>query len=305
MRKPTVSKTGSRNLLGICGLFAAAFAGAQSVTPPQGYIAFDRAFDGPPPTSWNGTQTGYSSFDYDFMLANTSAELAGTFWANNISFHNSTSALPANHVGGDQGGYVGVQVKSATESIAIFSIWWALDARPGPGAECVEAVEAWYNDDRPWEPRIHKMSDADPSRPVAGGPFRSCRLPISLEPDKHYRLRLVEVADAREPDEPEWWAATFTDISTGTEQYIGQLQVPGSWSWLQGNAGGFIEHFGPMPQGCESIPATSSAFLAATANNGSATSSMSARLYGQCEAALQPHTTIDCRDGRCQVDIAR
>ncbi|MBT8079150.1 MAG: hypothetical protein KJO31_11290 [Gammaproteobacteria bacterium] len=289
-----------------CPLLVADSAIAQTtVSPPQGYIAFDRVFDGPPPTASNGTQTGYYAFDYDFTLGNTSEELAGTFWANNINFHNSSSALPPNHVGGDQGGYVGVQVKSATESIAIFSIWWALDARPGPDAHCVEAVEAWYNDDRPWEPRIHAMSDTDPSRPVAGGPFRSCRLPISLQPNTPYRLRLVEVADAREPDAPEWWGATFTNLSTGEEQWIGQLQVPGSWSWLQSSAGGFIEHFGPMPAGCDSIPATSSAFLATSANNGDATSSNSARLYGQCEAALQPHTNIQCRDGRCQVDIAR
>lgn len=274
-----------------------------TVTPPQGYIAFDRVFEGPPPTPWNGTQIGFSAFDYDFTLSNTAGDVAGTFWANNFTFHNSTSALPANHVGGDQGGYLGVQVKSATESIAIFSIWWALDARPGPGAECIEAVEAWYGDDRPWEPRIHSMSDTDASRPVAGGPFRSCRLPIDLNPDTPYRLRVVEVADAREPDKPEWWAATFTDLSTGTEQYIGQLQVPGSWSWLQSNAGGFIEHFGPMPDGCGSIQATSSAFLATSADNGAAESFIKARLYGKCAETLKPKTKIDCRNDRCQIDI--
>jgi hypothetical protein len=290
----------------LCVLFHTSTAMAQSeIAPPQGYIGFQRMFPDPPPVYWNGTQRGHYAFDYEFELANASGELAGTFWANNINFHDSEVGLPANHVGGAQGGYLGVQVKSATESIAIFSIWWALDARAGAGAQCVDAIEAWYNDDRPFDPPIHSMAESDPTRQVAGGPFRSCRLPINLAANEAYRLRLYEIADAREPDAPEWWGASFINVSTGDEQLIGRVQVPGAWGWLGSNAGGFIEHFGPMPAGCDSIPASSSTFLATQADNGSVQSSISATLYGKCEASLRRRSNISCAAGRCDVELGR
>ena len=85
---------------------------------------------------------------------------------------------------------------------------------------------------------------------------------------------------------------------------IGDLQVPGSWGWLEGRAGGFIEHFGPMPQGCDSIPASSSTFFAVSADGGSRQSSISAYVYGKCKDSLQPRTQINCADGRCDIELA-
>jgi hypothetical protein len=290
----------------LCTVLNADVSIAQTnVSPPQGYIGFQRAFDGPLPEYRNGTQRGHYAFHYEFRLDNTSSELAGTFWSNSIRFHNSTADLPSNHVGGSQGGYLGVQVLNETESIAIFSIWWALDARPGPGAHCVDQIEAWYNDDRPFDPPVHTMDEVDASRPLAGGPFRSCRLPIELVAGDTYQLRVVEVSDANEPDAPEWWGATLYNVSKDEEQWIGQLQVPGSWGWLEGHAGGFIEHFGPMPNGCDSIPASSSMFVATTADDGSFTSSISARVYGQCEPSISARSTIECEGDRCAVEVRR
>ena len=96
----------------LCAQFVANTAFAQSdVTPPQGYIGFTRVFPGPPPEYWNGTQRGHYAFQYQFELGNTSGGLAGTFWSNSIRFRNSAADLPPNHVGGSQGGYLGVQVK--------------------------------------------------------------------------------------------------------------------------------------------------------------------------------------------------
>lgn len=290
----------------LCAQFVAITAFAQSnVTPPQGYIGFTRVFPGPPPEYWNGTQRGHYAFQYQFELGNTSGELAGTFWSNSIRFRNSAAGLPPNHVGGSQGGYLGVQVKSRIESIAIFSIWWALDARPGPGGHCVDQIEAWYNDDRPFDPPIRSMSEVDPSRRVAGGPFRSCRVPIELAVNETYQLRVYEVGDARKPNTPEWWGASLVNVSTGKEQAIGQLLVPASWGWLESHAGGFIEHFGPMPAGCDSIPATSSTFFAATADKGSFESSISANLYGKCKASLHARSNIDCAAGQCVIEVGR
>jgi hypothetical protein len=143
----------------------------------------------------------------------------------------------------------------------------------------------------------------DADRPLAGGPFRSCRLPITLGADQSYRIRIWQLADARKPDDPEWWGAWLINDSKGTEQLIGQLQTPGSWGWLTGAAGGFIEHFGPMPQGCASIPPSTSRYDTVKADNGAFTSSISASVYGDCKAGLDGRTAIECGGGECRVTV--
>lgn len=273
------------------------------VKPPQGYIGFRLNFPNPDPVYWNGTQKGFYNFDYEILLKNSSDALAGTFWAFNFSFRDSTKTLPANHVGGEQGGYVGLQVKGSNDSLAIFSIWWALDARPGPGANCVEDIEAWYNDANPWAPAITSMDQTDSSRKVAGGPFRSCRLPITLSANTKYRIRLWEISNARKPNEPEWWGAWLIDVTNGKEYLIGQIQTPGEWSWLNGGTGGFIEHFGLMPNGCASIPASQNTIFPTRADNGSQLSTTEAYLYGNCETDLKSRTSIDCDSGQCDITI--
>ncbi len=280
------------------------FAAAQGIRPPQGYIGFTHTFPGPAPAYWNGTQRGHYSITYSFRLGDTSGDLAGTFWSNGIRFLESDTALPPSHVGGLQGGYLGVQVKSPSESIAIFSLWWAKGASPGAGAHCVNEIEAWYADDRPWDPRIRSMAEVDPSRPLAGGPFRSCRLPISLQPGVTYQLRVYETSDAQKPNEPEWWGSVLVNAATGEESFIGALQVPGEWGWLRNAGSGFIEHFGPMPAGCGSIPASSSVYFAAIGGDGQR-STLSSKLYGACESDLRRRTRMNCNGAQCGIEIGR
>jgi hypothetical protein len=269
--------------------------GGNDVDPPQGYLSFDRSFT--EPSVWNGDKDGFFNFDFDFVLHDTSSQLAGTFWANNFTFRDSDTSLPSNHVGGDQGGYLGVQIIDSNNSIAIFSVWWAQDAEAGPGATCIDGLEAWYNDSNPFDPPITNINSVDPSRPLAGGPFMSCRLPIDLVSNARYRLRLWVLS---EPGD--WWGAWLINVDTGDEQFIGKIQLPNSWQWLNASAGGFIEHFGPMPDGCDSIPASESTYFAATADNG-ITSSLSANLYGDCMTPLSSRTNISCASGQCDVSI--
>lgn len=270
-------------------LLGASAANAQAVEPPQGYIGIAHDFGVAPPRY--GQQTGFYNIDYDLKLGTDGAGLAGTFWALNFSFRNSTRQLPPNHANRfpltDQGGYLGVQVKSATESIAIFSIWWTLKAQAGPGAACLAADESWITD----EGRI------------AGGPYRSCRLPITLAKGVKYRLRLAEISDAAKPGQPEWWGAWLINLKTGQERLIGRLQTRGDWGWLNTGTGGFIEHFGPMPNGCASIPKSQSEYFAASADYGSFKSTVDAYVYGSCAAIVTARSTIACTAASCKVTV--
>ncbi len=284
--------------------YAPAFA--DPVEPPQGYLSIQQNFGQVDPVYHNGTQNGFFNIDYGVELGTDGSELAGTFWANEFKFKNSdaSDAFPENYVGGLQGGYLGLQAKSAAESIATFSIWWALDARPGPGAECVDAIEMWYNDDQPFVPAIDNVSTVDHARQTAGGPFRSCRLPIELSAEKQYKLRIWQVSDATQPDAVEWWGAWLINGTDGVEHKIGEIQVPGNWGWIDNGVTGFVEHFGPMPEGCGSIPASKATFKAAKADNGAYTATTSADLYGACKDALLARTNLNCTLERCDFEVA-
>jgi hypothetical protein len=275
------------------------------VTPPQGYIAVDRSFAGPLPSYHDGTQTGFYNLDSTIELLTLSEDQSGTFWANSLRFMGSETSpqYPVNYVGGRQGGYLGLQINTPTRHTAMFSLWWALDAEPGPNAECLHGMEMWYLDDRPFEPPIAELSDVDTTRRTAGGPFYSCRLGVTIEADKRYTLRVWEVSDAEQPNEPEWWGAWLINETDGTEEYIGKIQVPGNWGWLSGDTGGFIEHFGPMPAGCDSIPASEARIYATRADGGLFTSSLALRTYGACQAAIDPRTYLHCEQDQCTAEI--
>jgi hypothetical protein len=182
----------------------------------------------------------FYNVDYGLRINSPLAGHHGTFWSNQFNFVNSSGGLPANHTGGDQGGYYGVQALPDGTQLAIFSIWWAHDAKPGAGAKCLADVEMWYTDDRPFQPPITDATKSDPRRKVDGGPFRSCRLPVTLSSGVKYRLRIWQT-------KPGWVGAWLINDATKQEQEIGQLQLPGSWGGLKMGSDGFMEQFGPMP----------------------------------------------------------
>jgi hypothetical protein len=90
-----------------------------------------------------------------------------------------------------------------------------------------------------------------------------------------YRLRIWQTDKG-------WYGAWLINDATKQEQLIGQLKVPPAWHGLE-DGGGFMEQFGPMPQGCGSIPASDTTFFPATADAGTATAALSTNVYGACE----------------------
>lgn len=273
----------------------------RTVKAPQGYLGLDYQAPESDPLHWGGTQTGFYNFDFPVEIRSTAAAMAGTFWAFDFSFRGSEAGLPANHANKDsqsQGGYLGLQIDESGAGLAIFSIFWATDAEAAPAPGYIEEdVEAWYVDREPVE-WIHDMATIDPARRFAGGPFKSCRLKVDIAADTPYRLRIWELSDARKPDEPEWWGAwLINDGPDGGEQFIGKLQVPGNWGWLNRNPGGFMEHWTAMTD-CHDIPASTTTYRSATGDNGSVELPVSCRLYGDCAADL---TLATSRDGDATV----
>jgi hypothetical protein len=223
---------------------------------------------------------------FGFEIRSALADAAGTFWSNQFTFAHSEDGLPANLAPGNQGGYIGLQAHAGAPSIAIFSIWWASEAEAGPGAECVSDIEAWYADDRPWDPPIDDMEDSDPNRQVDGGPFRSCRLKADLQSNVVYRLRLQGDGDG-------WWSAWLEGEDGAEPALIGRLRVPASWGGIdQEDLNGFMERFTDLPKGCASIAPSDTVFAPAVADDGAATAIAGAGLYGVCEGALKGRTTI-------------
>lgn len=284
---------------------------ARVVSNPVGYISIRHDFGDVKPVYWGGKQKGFASLEFPFTLSSDSSAIQGTFWAFDFSFGASSNSLPANHVNyknSDQGGYIGLQAGgnygNQVKDIAIFSIFWAERFVAGANAKCSQSNEIWYADDNPWSPQITDVKNTDQSRKIAGGPYTSCRLPVPLKKGGHYKLKINEIADARKPDDPEWWGAWFIDTDTNKEHYIGKIQVPGSWKWLNSSVGGFIEHFKSMPNDCGSIPGSAASYDQALADNAKYRSKLAMSVYGDCEAAIKSRATISCQDGKkCSVNI--
>ncbi len=174
------------------------WAAGQQVTPGgMAYVWY--TWPSPLPVYWNGTQIGFYNFDV-FLTVDVDPGISSAyFWAHQFHFKD-----------GD-GGYLGLQTNGYMQGrwvgkMAIFSIWNAKAARPGPGAAC----ERFSGEGEGW----------------------SCRMQYNWSQGRTYRLRLWELCCAHRPWEDEWWGAWILDTTTGQEVFIGQIQVPSSWNWL-------------------------------------------------------------------------
>ena len=286
---------GALVVIALCiGVASLRVAAADQVSPPQGYIGIAQAFDAG--TAQKGVPKGFYNIDYGLRLNSPVANHHGTFWSNQFNFVNSSKGLPANHSGGDQGGYLGVQALPEGGQMAIVSIWWALDVRPGPGAKCVSDIEMWYTDDHPFQPPIKDATKTDQHRKVDGGPFRSCRLPVTLSQGVKYRLRVWKTDTG-------WYGAWLINDTSKQEQQIGELKVPPPWGGLE-DGGGFMEQFGPMPRGCSSIPSSNTTLFPATADSASVTAKLSTSLYGACEKDVTSrYRAVKAADGSVNVIV--
>lgn len=274
-------------MTGLCALamLAAPAARAKALEAPVGYLGFEQRF-----AEGAGGEDGFGAVVFGMELRSPLEDAAGTFWANQFDFAHSAGGLPANFSQVDQGGYLGLQAHKGEMPTAIFSIWWASEAEAGPGATCISDIEAWYDDDRPFEPDIETVEGTDPNRQVDGGPFRSCRLKVALETNVAYGLRLQSEGDG-------WWSAWLDaspEAGGGREAVlIGRLRVPADWGGVSADGvNGFMERFTDLPKGCASIAPSVTVFAPAIADDGAARAEVGAGLYGVCKPALEKRTVI-------------
>jgi hypothetical protein len=234
-----------KNILKLFGLGAAlallAWAAGNSgqlglamadVTPGgMAYVWYD--WPRPLPVYWNGTQIGFYNFDVLLTIDVDPGTSAYYYWAHQFHFNN-----------GD-GGYMGLQTNGSMQGrwvgkMAIFSIWQAKAAQPGPGAAC----ERFTGEGEGW----------------------SCRMQYKWVQGHAYRLRLWELCCADKPQQDEWWGAWIMDTTTGQEVFLGQIQVPSSWQWLDWSVV-WVEYYGSVSD-CSAIPYAKARFERPTADNG-------------------------------------
>jgi hypothetical protein len=138
------------------------------------------------------------------------------------------------------GGYGGIQSKGIladgrVSDLAIFSIWNGLGAIPGDGAGCT---------------------------PFGGeGIGYSCRIPISLVAGNKYEISFG-VDSTRGP---EWWVATISDLSLGTQKIIGSIQT-NSLTAKATNWYNFVEYWGQAVP-CDAVGPASAKFYDPKSSN--------------------------------------
>ena len=155
------------------------------------------------------------------------------YWAHQFHFKN-----------GD-GGYMGLQTNGCMQGewvgkMAIFSIWDALAAEPGPEA----LSEEFTGEGEGW----------------------SCRKKYNWMEGHTYCLRIY--LSEIDEQENEWWSAWIIDTSTSQETLIGKIKVPNSWQWLDDYSVVWVEYYGQV-NGCNSLSYAKARFEEPTADNGS------------------------------------
>lgn len=216
----------------------------KAVTP--GGMAY--AWWGWPAPPVGGGHTGWFNRDVNLTVETDPGTAAALFWSHQFHFQ-----------GGD-GGYIGLQTNGYVNGqwvgkAAVFSIWQALGAVAGsPGSACA----TFGGEGTGW----------------------SCRIPYDWQPGRTYRLRIWEYCCAETPGAPEWWTGTVTDTTTGAETFLGRIQVPGAWDWIDGvNSGTWVEYYGSVST-CDDIPHSVARFDAMRANAGTVAPTSSTTTLG-------------------------
>ena len=177
--------------------------------------------------------SGFYNFDVLLTIEVDPGAQNAYYWAHQFAFKNGEI------------GYMGLQTNGLMQGewvgkMAIFSIWDALTAEPGPGASCEEFTgegEGW-----------------------------SCRIKYNWVEGRTYGLRVKALGvDAQEN---EWWGAWIIDTSTNQETYIGKIKVPASWQWLDNSSAVWVEYYGQVND-CASTPYAKARFEQPTADDGS------------------------------------
>jgi len=200
--------------------------------PPQGQITPGHMaviwYDWPQPSG-----NGFSNFDVLLTIEVDPGIQSAYYWAHSFYFKN------------EKIGYMGLQTNGLMQGewvgkIAIFSIWDALAAEPGPGA----SSEEFTGEGEGW----------------------SCRIKYNWVEGHTYGLRVKAVGI--DEQENEWWGAWIIDTSSNQETYIGKIKVPGSWQWLDNSSAVWVEYYGQVND-CASTPYAKARFEQPTADDGS------------------------------------
>lgn len=175
---------------------------------------------------------GFSNFDVLLTIDIDPGIQSSYYWAHQFHFKN-----------GD-GGYMGLQTNGYMQGtwvgkMAIFSLWDALEAEPGPGASC----ERFTGEGEGW----------------------SCRKKYNWVEGHIYGLR-IKAGDVDE-QQNEWWGAWIIDASTKEETFLGRIKVPASWQRLDNSSVVWVEYYGKVIE-CNSIPYAEARFEQPTANDG-------------------------------------
>jgi len=178
---------------------------------------------------------GSDFYNFDvFLTINVDPGVQSAYyWAHQFHFKN------------EKVGYMGLQTNGCMQGewvgkMAIFSMWDALEAEPGPGASC----EQFTGEGEDW----------------------SCRKKYSWVEGHTYCLRIE--AYGVDEQENEWWGAWIIDTSTEQETLIGKIKVPNSWQGLEDYSVVWVEYYGQV-NGCISIPYAKARFEQPTADNSS------------------------------------
>lgn len=221
---------------------------------PGGMIAVKHPWPQEPVTP---KQKGFYNLDTFLTIDKAPTMKSYYFWSMQFWFDSGNGG----YMGLQTGGNIAGQEK---DKIAIFSIWDALDAKPGNGKD------AWAG--------------------TFGGEGvgYSCRIAYDWNEGTEYRLRLFEIADSRYPNEPEWWGAWVMNMTTCEETFIGMILVPASWSWLTSGSNFFVEYFLSVPS-CDQIPYAKATLHTPTRENGRVhpTGPPSIETYGKCKSAAK------------------
>jgi hypothetical protein len=186
----------------------------------------------------------FSELVFPFTIEQAPVDGSSWFWAQQFFFDNTT-----------QGGYLGLQSNgilggATVGKMAIFSIWDATEAMPGPGDAACE--------------------------PFGGeGVGYSCRLPFAWRQNVTYRLTLTETM-------PAWWSVSLHDPTTVTDLRLGTIHAPDAWGRVRPPTAGFAEYYGAV-ESCETLP-HAVALLHQPSADGTAPTLVDAGTYGTCMA---------------------
>ncbi|MFE1775595.1 DUF3472 domain-containing protein [Streptomyces sp. NPDC059008] len=196
---------------------------------------------------WPESAEGYNDFEMSTTVTKDPGYNGHTYWAHEWSYSN----------GGD-GGYVGLQRKSADEKALNFSIWEASGWRDAaPEANCSNfshegsGVQCWI--DYPWKEGVK------------------------------YNIKVAKV-------DSKGWRASITDTESGETSSVATIELPQDFGGLN-TLSEWVENFAQgdeQPENCEDVPSAVAVYDQPTANDGAVKPLKSSpSTYGECKSIAE------------------